>query len=102
MYEDILGELEPERVLYIAIPQYAFDTFLAERFGQYFLRKRLHHAFVYDLTISAEWQAKDANQTDAERQAERESCERFGQRDRETEVPFLRVYEGANHGDDMT
>lgn len=48
LYEDILSELEPERVLYIAIPQYAFDTFFAERFGQYFLRKRLPRAIVYN------------------------------------------------------
>lgn len=48
IYEDVLSELEPERMLYIAIPKYAFDTFFAERFGQYFLRKRLHHALVYD------------------------------------------------------
>ena len=47
MYEDALEDIEPERILYLAIPERAYETIFSERLGQKALKKRITHVCVY-------------------------------------------------------
>ena len=47
VYETVLQQVDPERVLYLAIPDDAYDTIFAERIGQLMLQTRVHHAFSF-------------------------------------------------------
>jgi hypothetical protein len=41
LYEDVLAEVEPERELYLAVPEEAFQTIFTEQIGQLVLNRRL-------------------------------------------------------------
>lgn len=41
LYKDVLAEIEPERELYLAVPEEAFQTIFTEQIGQLMLNRRL-------------------------------------------------------------
>jgi hypothetical protein len=41
MYEDVLAQMEPERVLYLAVPQTALDSIFQDELGKLMLKNRL-------------------------------------------------------------
>ena len=47
LYSSILAQVEPERVLYVAVPLDVYDTLFQEPIGQIILRELLHHVVVY-------------------------------------------------------
>jgi hypothetical protein len=47
LYEDLLQIVEPERVLYLAIPEEAFTIIFSESIGKLALKKRIHRAFTF-------------------------------------------------------
>ncbi|MFN6562740.1 MAG: element excision factor XisH family protein [Nostoc sp. ChiSLP01] len=48
LYQDILVELEPERVLYLAMPNTVFDDLFEEPIGKLLLRNRRLKLIVFD------------------------------------------------------
>ncbi len=47
LYEDILRIVEPERTLYLAIPEAAFAEIFSERIGQIALQNRIKRSFTF-------------------------------------------------------
>jgi hypothetical protein len=47
LYEDVLQVVDPQRVLYLAIPEEAFNEIFSERIGQLALQKRIKRAFTF-------------------------------------------------------
>jgi hypothetical protein len=47
LYEDVLNVVDPSRVLYLAIPDEAFEQIFSERIGKLVLQKRIKHAFTF-------------------------------------------------------
>lgn len=47
IYEDVLQIVDPDRALYLAIPQEAFDNIFAEPIGQLVLRRRITRVLVF-------------------------------------------------------
>lgn len=48
VYEEVLATTEPERVLYLAIPEEAMSGIFAEEIGQLMLKNRFRRLFVYE------------------------------------------------------
>lgn len=48
IYGNVLDEVEPDRALYLAIPQRAFESIFLERFGQLILEKQRLCLLVFD------------------------------------------------------
>jgi XisH protein len=48
IYRSILGETEPERSLYLAVPQRTYESLLAERFGQLIVSRLQMRLIVFD------------------------------------------------------
>ncbi len=48
MYRSILSETEPERGLYLAVPQRAYETIFAEKLGQLVLKRSALKLIVFD------------------------------------------------------
>lgn len=48
LYRDILEELEPERHLYLAVPERAYDEVFADRLGQLVVRKQRLSLLIFD------------------------------------------------------
>ncbi|MBF2005046.1 element excision factor XisH family protein [Chlorogloeopsis fritschii PCC 9212] len=48
IYRTVLLELEPERLLYLAIPQRVYENFFSERFGQLILNRIKIRLIVFD------------------------------------------------------
>jgi hypothetical protein len=57
LYEDILIEVEPDRELFLAVPETTFQTIFSERIGQIALKKHLHRIikFSVELVEVTEW-----------------------------------------------
>ena len=52
MYEDALQELEPERLLYLAVPEQAYATIFQEKLGQMALKnQRIRRLLVYAIDV---------------------------------------------------
>ena len=49
MYEDALAEIEPERELFLAVPEYAIETIFSEEIGKLMLRKHLRLVFAFSV-----------------------------------------------------
>ena len=47
IYEEVLKVVQPERVLYLAVPQEAFNRIFTERIGQLILQNRIRRAFTF-------------------------------------------------------
>src|SRR5438552_15557541 len=47
LYEDVLRIVDPERILYLAIPEEAYNEIFSERIGQLVLQNRIKHAFTF-------------------------------------------------------
>lgn len=47
LYEDVLHIVEPERILYLAIPEEAFTEIFSEPIGQLALQNRIKRAFTF-------------------------------------------------------
>lgn len=47
LYEDVLQIVDPERILYLAIPEDVFKEIFSERIGRLVLRNRIRHAFTF-------------------------------------------------------
>ena len=47
LYEDVLEIVDPNRVLFLAIPEGAFQEIFSERIGQLALQKRIKRAFTF-------------------------------------------------------
>lgn len=48
LYFNILSEIEPERVLYLAIPEHAFERIFTEKLGQLLIRNEHLRLIVYN------------------------------------------------------
>ena len=48
MYRDLLGEIDPEREAFVAVPDAVIDGILAEELGQILLRRGSLRVFGYD------------------------------------------------------
>ncbi len=48
MYRNILAELQPERTLYLAVPDFAYDGIFQEPLGQMMLRREELRLLVFD------------------------------------------------------
>jgi hypothetical protein len=48
IYRHVLEEKEPDRMLYLAVPAYLYDDFLAERFGQFILKRERLPLIIFD------------------------------------------------------
>jgi hypothetical protein len=48
LYRDILEETEPERPLYLAVPEQTYETFFEERYGQFVIKRQRLKLIVYD------------------------------------------------------
>lgn len=52
MYEDALQEMEPERLLYLAVPEQAYATIFQEKLGQMALKnQRIRRLLVYAIDV---------------------------------------------------
>jgi hypothetical protein len=51
MYEDALEDIEPDRLLYLAVPRSAFEGIFNETLGQKALQKRITRILVYDIEL---------------------------------------------------
>lgn len=51
IYEEVLKAVQPERVLYLAIPEEAFNRIFTERIGQLILQNRIRRAFTFSWEI---------------------------------------------------
>ena len=52
MYEDALHEIEPERLLYLAVPEQAYATIFQEKLGQMALKnQRIRRLLVYAIDV---------------------------------------------------
>ena len=49
LYEDVLEEIDTERILYLAIPELAYQTIFAERIGQMTIKKRIPRILVFSV-----------------------------------------------------
>lgn len=47
MYEEVLQAVEPDRRLFLAVPEAAMTTIFAERIGQLVLRNRIRRVFSF-------------------------------------------------------
>ena len=48
LYRDVLDELEPDRILFLAIPWRAYDGIFSEKIGRLVLRKQRINLMVFD------------------------------------------------------
>lgn len=48
IYRTVLARSEPDRVLYLAVPRYTFETILAEQFGQLIVSELHLRLLVFD------------------------------------------------------
>ena len=48
LYLGVLAELEPDRKLYLAVPNHVYDTFFQTRLGQIVMRHDQLHLLVFD------------------------------------------------------
>jgi hypothetical protein len=48
IYRTLLAETEPERLLYMAVPQRVYESLLAERFGQLIVTRLQLRLIVFD------------------------------------------------------
>ncbi|MBP0007046.1 MULTISPECIES: element excision factor XisH family protein [unclassified Roseofilum] len=48
IYQSILAELQPERMLYLAVPKRTYETILTEKLGQLILRDWEIKLIVFD------------------------------------------------------
>ena len=48
VYHSVLAEIEPGRVLYLAVPQRVYESLFAERFGQLILQRLQLRLLVFD------------------------------------------------------
>lgn len=57
LYEDVLQVVEPERVLYLAIPEEVFAQIFSETIGQLVLKKRIKRVFTFasDTEAIVQW-----------------------------------------------
>lgn len=57
LYHDVLANLEPERVLYLAVTEFVYLDLLAEPVGQLLLEKRRMRLMVFnpDTEVIREW-----------------------------------------------
>ena len=47
LYSSILNRVEPDRILYVAVPLDVYESLFQEPIGQIILRELLHHVVVY-------------------------------------------------------
>ncbi|MBE9042717.1 XisH family protein [Oscillatoriales cyanobacterium LEGE 11467] len=50
LYFDVLGELQPERLLYLALPIWVYESLFEEPLGQLLLRKKRLRLIVFEPT----------------------------------------------------
>lgn len=48
IYGTVLAEVQPDRILYLAVPQRAFESIFSERFGQLILERRQLRLIVFE------------------------------------------------------
>ncbi|MGF7217055.1 hypothetical protein GGR92_003222 [Spirosoma lacussanchae] len=48
MYESVLADIEPERVIYLAVPSTAYQDFFTKRLGQRLIEHRKLRLIIYD------------------------------------------------------
>ena len=65
IYADVLSEIEPDRLLYLAIPEAAYHTIFAERIGQIVLSRRINRilTFLPETEEIVEWMPSTSTAT---------------------------------------
>ena len=53
LYTDVLSEVEPERILYLAVSRETFDDIFEEPIGKLLIEKRHLHLLVFDIITEA-------------------------------------------------
>lgn len=58
IYGTVLAEVQPDRILYLAVPQRAFESIFSERFGQLILERRQLRLIVFEEQVGRiiQWQ----------------------------------------------
>lgn len=49
MYESVLTDIEPDRIVYLAVPKVEFDLFFTQKLGQRLIEHRTLRIVVYDV-----------------------------------------------------